>query len=127
MGIFVSKDMVVEIEIEGVKFRIRPLSGEEEDTLQDLAGEYKIVGKEEKFVTNIAKMRTEKVYCALTGDGCGWSAPEPVTKVNLAMLKAGIRQELCEEIDKLSAIGKGKKKESEHKEDTEGSEGADKV
>lgn len=127
MGIFVSKEMVVEIEIDGVKFRIRPLTGEEEDKLQDLAGAYVMMEGKERFETDYAKMRTEKIFCALTGEKCGWSVEENVIKGNIAMLKKEVREELCKEIDKLSAIGKEKKKESEHKEDIGGSEGANKV
>ena len=110
MSIFVGKDMVKEKEIDGVKFRIRPLTGEEEDRLRDLAGRYEVGGSKEEFKTDYAKMRTVKIKSALTGEGCGWSVPEQVTEGNIAMLKAEIREELCKEIDKLSEI-KSKKKE----------------
>ena len=111
MSIFVTKEMVKEVEIEGVKFRISPLTGDEEDALQDYAGEYKIIDGEEKFVTNYRKMRAEKILCALSGDGCGWSVGEQVTKENIALLKKDIRDKLCEEIDKLSIIDSKKKEQ----------------
>ena len=112
MGIFVSKDMVVEKEIGGVKFKIRPLTGEAEDRLMDLAGEYKIVEGEEKFVTNSAKMRTEKIFFALSGEGCGWSVGEVISRENVGMLRKDVREGLCEEIDKLSEV-EGKKNEKQ--------------
>ncbi len=115
MGIFV--DMTVkEVEIEGVKFKIRPLTGEEIDRLQDAIGEYRVTGTIEGFKTSFAEMRTMKILMALTGKGCGWDAlndqqkPIPVTEEAIKSLKSSVRDRLAEEIDNLSSVEEEQKK-----------------
>lgn len=108
MGLFVTKE-VKEVDIEGVKIRIGKLTGDDEDRLQDLAGEFKVVGGEEKFVLNSRKMRAEKILMALTKEGCGWGENEPVTEGSIRKLTKSARDKLCVEIDKLEAIVDKKK------------------
>ena len=103
MGLFVDKG-AKEVDIDGVKVRIGKLTGDDVDRLQDLAGEFKVVNGEEKFVLNSRKMRAEKLLLALTKEGCGWSENEPVTEASIRKLTKSARDKLCEEIDKLEAI-----------------------
>ena len=108
MGLFVTKE-VKEVEVDGVKIRIGKLTGDDEDRLQDLAGEFKVVAGEEKFVLSSAKMRAEKLLMALTKEGCGWDEKEPITAASIRKLTKSARDKLCEEIDKLEAIDSKKK------------------
>jgi len=108
MGLFTTKE-VKEIEVDGVKVRIGKLTGDDEDRLQDLAGEFKVVNGEEKFVLSSAKMRAEKLLLALTKEGCGWGEKEPITAGSIRKLTKSARNKLCEEIDKLEAVESKKK------------------
>lgn len=108
MGLFVDKG-AKEVDIDGVKVRIGKLTGDDVDRLQDLAGEFKVVAGEEKFVLSSAKMRAEKLLLALTKEGCGWGESEPVTAASIRKLTKSARDKLCEEIDKLESIESKKK------------------
>ena len=68
-----------------------------------------MINGEEKFVTNYAKMVSERIFCALSGEGCGWSVEEIITRENIAKLKMSVREKLSEEIDKLSTVEVKKK------------------
>jgi len=108
MGLFVAKG-VKEVVVNGIKVRIGILTGDDKDKLQDLAGEFKVVNGEEKFVLSSRKMRAEKLLLALTKTGCGWDEKESVTEASIKELTESARNKLCEEIDKLEAVESKKK------------------
>ena len=116
MGVFVDLTSIREVKIEDVTFRLRPLSGEEMDSLQDEAGQFVMEGTSERFKTNLATMKTLQIFKSLSGAGAGWDAKDKegkevsVTKEAVKNLNPSVRDKLSEEIASFNRLSKEQEK-----------------
>jgi len=113
MGIFVNKNAVKKIEIEGVTFTIRPLTGGEIEEIDDSSGKLEVYPDgRSKWVVNTRVMRTKKILTALVD----WDAKDdkgkklPISEELVDSMKPEVRVQLVEKIEEISRLSEANSK-----------------